>query len=123
MNSEDLQISNSCETYILSKVPLLMSSFPGYIVFGKSLQGKVFISKKCLKFSFLDYNELFDCVSKFLTFVAEEKTVTDIISFFKKGEESYFWQGFSEKIENEEQKSIRFIVKSEFEKNELVITH
>ena len=123
MNSEDLQISNSCETYILSRVPFLMSSFPGYIVFGKSLQGRIYISNKCLKFSYFDYEKLFGCVIGLLSFVAEEeKTITELTHFFKKDQESYFWQGFSKKIENKEEKFIRFVVESEFEKNELTFS-
>ena len=122
MNCEDLQISNSCETYILSKIPLLMSSFPGYIVFGRTRQGKIFINKESLKISYLNYEKLFDCVSGFLAFVAEEKNNTETINFFEKDKESYFWQGFSQIIENEQQKFIRFIVKSDSEKNELVFS-
>jgi hypothetical protein len=122
MNFEDLQISNSCETYILLKIPFLMSSFPGYIVFGRSHQGKIFINKQCVKITYLDYQKLFDCVSGFLAFVAEEKNNTETINFYEKDKESYFWQGISQTVENEEQKFIRFIVQSDSEKNEMVFS-
>ncbi len=99
MSFEDLQIANSCESYILRKVPLLISAFPGFLVFGETICGQTYNKLKCLKFNFFDYSVLSDCISNCLEFVAEDKHQTGRLAIIK-NEVTYFWQGFSKTIDN-----------------------
>lgn len=118
MSFEDLQIANSCESYILRKVPLLISAFPGFLVFGETICGQTYNKLKCLKFNFFDYSVLSDCISKCLEFVTEDKHQTERLAIIKK-EVTYFWQGFSKTIDNNTEKNIRFIISSASHESEI----
>ena len=120
MSFEELNISKSCETYVLQRTPLLMSAFPGYIVFGDTVQGQCYINQKCLKIKYFDFHKLSVCIAKFLEFVAQENKETEVISLFE--EDTFFWQGFSKTFENESEKFIKFIISADAEKNELVFS-
>jgi hypothetical protein len=118
MNSEELLISNSCETYILQKTPLLMSAFPGFVVFGESTQGRNYVIKKCIKIKYLEFEKLIECILKFLEFVALEKKDTEVTLISEDEHKTQFWQA----IDTQSNKFLKFIIDSESEKNELIFS-
>ena len=118
MSFDDLQIANSCESYILRKVPFLISAFPGFLVFGETICGQTYVKQKCLKFNFFDYSILSDCISKCIEFITEDKHETERSRIIE-NEVTYFWQGFSKTIDNNTEKNIRFIILSGSHQSEI----
>lgn len=91
---EENLLSNSCETYILEN-GILISAFPGLIVFGKTESNKNYIKESVFKFNTFQVVYLF-------------KSILSIFGFFKDNSEQktekifdlscdtvYFWRGDS----------------------------
>jgi hypothetical protein len=122
MNSEELWIQKSCETYILKKVPLLLSAFPGYLVFGQSDRGQKYEELKCLKFHYYDYAKLSDSITKCVTFIANDIEETEAVIINENQNITYLWQGILKTVNNVTEKKIKFIVTNGFERNELIFS-
>jgi hypothetical protein len=122
MNSDDLQISKSCETYILHKTPFLISAFPGYIVFGETLKGQSYIHNKSIKIKYLEFNKLIVCITKFLEFVALEQKDTEKTLLSEEEHKTQLWQAFSTKINTESYKFLKFIIICESVEKELIFS-
>jgi hypothetical protein len=122
MNNEEFLIEKSCESYVLKKVPFLISSFPGYIVFGETYRGQVYIKNKCLKFNFFDFSTLSECILNCIKFIAEENNSTDLQPLIKNKNVTYLWQGFITNIENESEKNIKFIILNGLERHDLIFS-
>jgi len=109
---EEILLSNSCETYVLDN-DILISAFPGSVVFGKTKSNKNYIQ---------------DCSFKFTTFQTIElfKSLVAIISFFRGKENQkiekilnvtnvvYYWRG--DLVINEDNTQVK-LVKFVIEKN------
>jgi len=122
MSTEELCTNKSCETYLLKKVPYLISAFPGYLVFGLTDRGQNFEDLKCLKFNFYEYCKLSECITKCVFFIAEDNKDTNINIIIENQNVVYKWQGVMVTVDNVTEKHIKFIVSNGLNTNELIFS-
>jgi hypothetical protein len=122
MCSEDLWIEKSCETYILKRVPFLISAFPGYLVFGQTDRGQKYEELSCLKFNFYEYSKLSDCITRSVIFIAEDNKDTNVIDICENQKVAYQWQGVLKTNDNLTEKYIKFIISNGLQSNELIFS-
>jgi hypothetical protein len=122
MSREELWIEKSCETYILKRVPFLISAFPGYLIFGRTDRGQKYEDLNCLKFNFYEYSKLSDCITKCIIFIAEDNEETNTTLISENGNVAYRWQGVLKSVNNVTEKCIKFIVSNGLQSNELTFS-
>ena len=110
---EENLLSNSCESYILEN-GIVISSYPGSIVFGKTETNKKYLDESSFKFNTFQVIELFKSIVAIVTFFNDknEKKTDKIIDF--NYNTVYFWRGDS--VTNENNKQIK-LIKFGIEKN------
>ena len=91
---EENLLSNSCETYILEN-GILISAFPGLIVFGKTESNKKYIRESAFKFNTFQVVYLFKSIVSIFGFFndSSENKTEKIIDF--SCDTVYFWRGDS----------------------------
>ncbi len=122
MSSEELCTEKSCETYLLKRVPYLISGFPGYLVFGLTDRGQKYEDLKCLKFNFYEYCKLSECITNCIIFIAEDSKDTNINIVIENQNVTYKWQGVLVTVNNVTEKHIKFIVSKGLKANELIFS-
>jgi hypothetical protein len=110
---EKYLLSQSCETYVLEN-EVLISAFPGLIVFGKTEANKHYLKNCCFKLTCFQIKKLFTNIIAILAFFNDpsihqkcEKIID--VEF----EEIYYWQGLSVSKNNVLIKVVKFAIEKE----------
>jgi hypothetical protein len=116
---EDLEeqnlLSESCETYVLEN-EVLISAFPGYIVFGKTEINKRYCKESCLKFKSFEVKYLFKSIIAIIAFLNNEQISQKTEKIIDAEEnKTYYWQGATVSKENIITKLVKIAVEKEGE--------
>jgi hypothetical protein len=103
---EEMLLSKSCETYVLEN-EILISAFPGCVVFGKTDSNKKYIDNCSFKFTSFQIIELFKSLVSIISFFngKDEQKIEQIISL--SSNVVYFWKGIL--LTNEDNSQIKLI--------------
>ena len=109
MEDEEL-LDCSCETFALLKSPLFISSFPSYIVFGKTFRNIKYVSGKFFKIGFFEACKLFASIVYIGSFLASDIESSKGIILENELHETYFWTGITVQHNNESIKMIKLSI-------------
>jgi hypothetical protein len=110
---EKYMLSKSCETYVLEN-EVILSAFPGFIVFGKTESNKYFLENCSFKLRSFQVKYLFKSIIAIFAFFSDElvqqktEKIIDIDSDL-----IYYWQGISVTKDNNLTKAVKFGIEKE----------
>ncbi len=110
MEEEEELLNSSCETFALLKTPLFISSFPSYIIFGKTYRNIKYISGKYFKITFSEACKLFASIVYICSFLASDIESSKGLILENEQSETYFWTGITVQHKNETVKMIKLSI-------------
>jgi len=120
--AEEEKFSLALETFAMLKCPFFISSFPSYVVFGKTIRNEKYSSGEFFKIKYSDaYKWMIN-----LLYIGSFLTSTDIDNsrglILENDNENYFWHGVTVLKNQEEIKVVKFGIETQSQGNNIFET-
>jgi hypothetical protein len=109
MEDEEL-LSFSCETFALLKSPLFMSSFPSYVIFGKTFKNIKYVPGKFFKIGYFEACKVFASIVYIGSFLTSDIDSSKGVILENNQNETYFWTGITVLHNDESVKMIKLSI-------------
>jgi hypothetical protein len=109
---ENHSLSQSCETYILDN-EILISAYPGFIVFGKTEANRHYQQNRSFKFTSFEVQDLFKTIVAQVKFFSEDNTSEKIEKIIDVESITYYWQGITVTKTNFITKLVKFAIEKD----------
>ena len=117
--ADEEKLSLSCETFAMLKSTFFMSSFPSYIIFGKTIRNVKYSNGEHFKIKFSDAYKLMVNLLYIGSFMQSSDIYSSrgLIIENEDDNENYFWHGITLQRNDEQIKAVKFGIETRSESN------